>query len=193
MAENDSNQNAQAGQNQQGQGPQFALQRIYLKDLSFESPRSPDVFRGEWSPRISFNLATRNQRLSEGVYEVVLTLTVEAKQQDGQQQQQEQGNGDQQEEGSTAFLIEVQQAGVFTCSGFGEQDLERVLATVCPNILFPYAREAIDSLVVRGSFPPVMLSPVNFDAVYEQSKQQQQEQGQTQASGEIQTGGSGSQ
>lgn len=181
MAENDSNQNdnAAAAQNQQSEGPQFALQRIYLKDTSFESPRSPDVFRGQWSPKISFNLATRNQRLSEGVFEVVLTLTVEAK-------QQPEG-----EDEATAFLIEVQQAGVFTCTGFGDEDLERVLATVCPNILFPYARETIDSLVVRGSFPPVMLSPVNFDAVYAQSKQQQQEQGDgatAQTGGEVQSG-----
>lgn len=170
MAEND-NANAQAAQNNEQQGPQFALQRIYLKDTSFESPKTPDVFRGQWNPRISFNLNTKNSKLDEGVFDVTLTLTVEAKQED-----------------TTAFLIEVQQAGVFTCSGFGDEDLERVLATVCPNILFPYARETVDALVVRGSFPPVMLAPVNFEAVYQQSKQQQAQQagnGETAASGTV--------
>jgi preprotein translocase subunit SecB len=134
----------------------FALQRIYLKDCSFESPKSPDVFRGQWAPKISFNLNTSNQKLAEGVFEVVLRMTIEAKQEE-----------------TVAFLVEVQQAGIFTCDGFNEADLERVLATVCPNILFPYARETIDSVVVRGSFPAVMLAPVNFDAVYAQSKAQQ--------------------
>jgi preprotein translocase subunit SecB len=134
----------------------FALQRIYLKDCSFESPKSPDVFRGQWAPKISFNLNTSNQKLAEGVFEVILRMTIEAKQEE-----------------TVAFLVEVQQAGIFTCDGFNEADLERVLATVCPNILFPYARETIDAMVVRGSFPAVMLAPVNFDAVYAQSKAQQ--------------------
>ena len=155
MAENDNNQNG-AAQAAQPQSPMFALQRIYLKDCSFESPKSPDVFRGQWAPKISFNLNTSNQKLAEGVFEVVLRMTIEAKQEE-----------------TVAFLVEVQQAGIFTCDGFNEADLERVLATVCPNILFPYARETIDAVVVRGSFPAVMLAPVNFDAVYAQSKAQQ--------------------
>lgn len=163
MAENDNNQNgnAAAQRGQQQQGPMFALQRIYLKDTSFESPKSPDVFKGQWAPKITFNLNTSNEKLSEGVYDVVLRLTIEAKQED-----------------NIAFLVEVQQAGIFTLDGFNEADLERALATVCPNILFPYARETIDALVVRGSFPPVMLAPVNFDAVYAQSKAQKEQQSQ---------------
>ncbi|MDP2282590.1 MAG: protein-export chaperone SecB, partial [Pseudohongiella sp.] len=108
------------------------------------------------APKISFNLNTSNQKLADGVYEVILRMTIEAKQEE-----------------TVAFLVEVQQAGIFTCDGFNDADLERVLATVCPNILFPYARETIDALVVRGSFPAVMLAPVNFDAVYAQSKSQQ--------------------
>jgi len=174
MAENDNSNNAQAaaaGQDNQQQGPMFALQRIYLKDLSFESPKAPDIFKGQWTPKISFNIGTRNNRLAEGVYDVVLTLTIEAKQED-----------------NTAFLVEIQQAGVFTCAGFSDADLERVLATVCPNILFPYARETIDSLVVRGSFPPVMLAPVNFDAIYAQSKQQAGN-GETAAAGTVPSAG----
>ena len=154
MAENDNNQNG-AAQAAQPKGPMFALQRIYLKDCSFESPKSPDVFRGQWAPKIAFNLNTSNQKLADGVFDVVLRMTIEAKQEE-----------------TVAFLVEVQQAGIFTCDGFNDADLERVLATVCPNILFPYARETIDAMVVRGSFPAVMLAPVNFDAVYAQSKAQ---------------------
>ncbi|HDZ09332.1 protein-export chaperone SecB [Pseudohongiella sp.] len=163
MAENENNQNgnAAAAQGDQQQGPMFALQRIYLKDTSFESPKSPDVFKGQWAPKITFNLNTSNEKLADGVYNVVLRLTIEAKQED-----------------AIAFLVEVQQAGIFTLDRFNEGDLERALATVCPNILFPYARETIDALVVRGSFPPVMLAPVNFDAVYAQSKAQKEQQDQ---------------
>lgn len=162
MAENENNQNgnAAAAQGDQQQGPMFALQRIYLKDTSFESPKSPDVFKGQWAPKITFNLNTSNEKLADGVYNVVLRLTIEAKQED-----------------AIAFLVEVQQAGIFTLDRFNDADLERALATVCPNILFPYARETIDALVVRGSFPPVMLAPVNFDAVYAQSKAQKEQQG----------------
>lgn len=142
--------------NEQKAGPSFALQRIYVKDSSFESPRSPAVFQGQWAPKISFNLGSKSARVSEGVFEVVLTITVEAK-----------------IEENAAFLAEVHQAGIFTCNGLTDADLEQVLSAVCPNILFPYAREAIDSMIVKGSFPPVNLAPVNFDALYAQSKQQQ--------------------
>lgn len=173
MAENQDGQNktsdtaapaAGAANGQGATGPAFALQRIYVKDSSFESPRSPTVFQGQWAPKISFNLGSKSALVSEGVYEVVLTITVEAKVED-----------------NAAFLAEVHQAGIFTCSGLAEADLEQVLSAVCPNILFPYAREAIDSLVIKGSFPPVNLAPVNFDALYMQSKQQQAAQGAAKA------------
>lgn len=165
MAENNSEQNntpaspapeAAAANGQQPQGPAFALQRIYLKDASFESPRSPLVFQGQWAPKISFNLNSKSARISETVYEVVLTITVEAKVED-----------------NAAFLAEVHQAGIFTCTGLQDNELEHVIAAVCPNILFPYAREAVDALIVKGSFPPVNLAPVNFDALYVQTKQKQ--------------------
>jgi preprotein translocase subunit SecB len=161
MAEKDNNENGNTASStepavNQPQGPVFALQRIYLKDASFESPRSPETFQGQWSPKITFNLNTRNSKLAEGVFDVVLTLTIEAKMEE-----------------NVAFLVEVQQAGVFTCMGFNEAELEHVLAAVCPNILFPYARETIDSLVTRGSFPAIMLAPVNFEALFLQQKQQQ--------------------
>lgn len=164
MADNNEGQNnptqttapEAAVSNGQANGPAFALQRIYVKDSSFESPRSPAVFQGQWAPKISFNLGSKAARMSDDIFEVVLSITVEAKVED-----------------SAAFLAEVHQAGIFTCVGLTEGDLEHVLSAVCPNILFPYAREAIDSLIVKGSFPPVNLAPVNFDALYMQSKQQQ--------------------
>lgn len=158
MAENDANNQAApapAG-SEQAAGPQFALQRIYLKDASFESPRSPAVFQGKWAPRINFDIKTRSEKLQEDSYEVVLILTAEAHIED-----------------KSAFLVEVHQAGIFTARGFDAAQLEQLLATTCPTILFPYARESIDSFVIKGSFPPLMLSPINFDALYTQQKQQQ--------------------
>lgn len=156
MAENDQNtpEAAPAQGSEQPAGPQFALQRIYLKDSSFESPRSPGVFQGQWSPKINFDIKTRSSKIQDDVYEVVLVLTAEA-----------------QTEGNTAFLVEVHQAGIFTAKDFADEQLELLLATVCPNILFPYAREAIDGLVVKGSFPALMLAPINFEALYAQQKQ----------------------
>ena len=162
MADNEENtqNNSEAGADaQQEAGPQFALQRIYLKDASFESPRSPLVFQSQWQPQINFDIKTKSEKVQDGVYEVVLVLTVEA-----------------QLEEQPAFVVEIQQAGVFTAKDFGEEQLEQLLATVCPNILFPYAREAVDNLVVKGSFPALMLSPINFDALYAQQKQAQAEQ-----------------
>ena len=174
MAENEQNEQGeqneqttaapeQAAAQQQPQAdpnaPQFALQRIYLKDFSFESPRSPGVFTGQWSPNINFEVKSRSEKYQENSYEVVLTLTVEAK-----------------VEENTAFLVEVQQAGIFACANMDPQQLEQILASLCPNILFPYARESIDSIVTKGSFPPLMLAPINFDAVYAEQKRRQAEQ-----------------
>lgn len=174
MAENEQNEQGeqneqttaapeQAAAQQQPQAdpnaPQFALQRIYLKDFSFESPRSPGVFTGQWSPNINFEVKSRSEKYQENSYEVVLTLTVEAK-----------------VEENTAFLVEVQQAGIFACANMEPQQLEQILASLCPNILFPYARESIDSIVTKGSFPPLMLAPINFDAVYAEQKRRQAEQ-----------------
>jgi len=156
MAENEENntETAAAPAPDQPQGPQFALQRIYLKDCSFESPRSPAVFQGQWQPKINFDIKTKNSKMQDDVFEVVLVLTVEATLED-----------------EPGFIVEVHQAGVFTAKDFDDVQLEQLLATVCPNILFPYAREAIDALVVKGSFPALMLAPINFDALYSQQKQ----------------------
>ncbi|MCB1644940.1 MAG: protein-export chaperone SecB [Pseudomonadales bacterium] len=141
---------------------QFALQRIYIKDLSFESPRSPDAFGGQWKPRVNLELNTRHQALNDDNYEVVLRLTVTVRN----------------EADEVVYLCEVHQAGIFLARGFDADQLNRTLGAFCPNVLFPYAREAIDSLALKGSFPPLMLAPVNFEAIYEQSRQQQMAQQQ---------------
>ena len=152
---------------------QFALQRIYIKDVSFETPQGVDVFRQPWKPRVNLDMNTKQNRIDEQNVEVVLTLSVTATQEE-----------------KTAFVAEVQQAGIFHLSGVPEAQLRQVLATVCPNILFPYAREAIDSLVVRGSFPPLMLAPVNFDALYVQALKQTQDKAQVKADAGNGDGGS---
>ena len=139
---------AAAAQNEQ---PQFALQRLYVRALSFEAPKTPEVFRQEWQPSISVDLNTRQKELGGDFHEVVLTLSVTAK------------NGEE-----VAFIAEVQQAGIFLAKGLDAASLSHTLGAFCPNLLFPYAREALDSLVVRGSFPALMLAPVNFDALYAQ-------------------------
>ncbi len=139
---------------------QFAMQRIYTKDLSFESPTTPDVFKKPYQPKVNVDLNTRSNAVDEeGNFEVVLTITATAKIDD-----------------DTAFLVEVQQAGIFFIAGFDAEQLRRILGTAAPNILFPYARETIDSLVVKGGFPPIMLAPVNFDALFEQAMAQAAQQ-----------------
>lgn len=149
------------------QTPQFALQRIYVKDISFESPKAPEVFRKEWQPKVNLDLNTRKNKLDDGVFEVVLSLTVSVT------------NNEE-----PAFVAEVQQAGIFVVTGMSNADLDKALASFCPNILFPYAREAIDNLVTRGSFPPVMLAPVNFDALYAQALAQKQAEAEKQSEAE---------
>ena len=134
----------------------FVIQSVYLKDLSYETPNTPHIFREQWKPEMKVNLDSKADALEEGVYNVVLQVTVTVK------------SGE-----TTAFLAEVHQAGVFTISGMEGEQLEHTLAAYCPNILFPYAREVVTSLVARGGFPQLVLAPVNFDALYAHRKQQQ--------------------
>jgi len=144
---------------------QFVMQRIYTKDISFESPATPAVFRKQWQPKINIDLNTKSDKIDEeGNFEVVLTITVTAKVDD-----------------ETAFLVEVQQAGIFFIKGFEGEVLRRLLGTAAPNILFPYARESIDGIVVKGGFPALMLAPVNFDALYQQALAQAQAEQQAEA------------
>ncbi|SDT89606.1 protein-export chaperone SecB [Halopseudomonas salegens] len=151
------NQNNQASNGAQSDQPQvqFSMQRIYVKDISFESPKAPEVFQTQWNPQVNLDLNTRHNKLQEGIYEVVLSLSATVT------------NG----ENDTTFIAEVQQAGIFAINGLDEAGLRHTLGAFCPNILFPYAREAIDNLVLRGSFPPLMLSPVNFDALHAQAEE----------------------
>jgi preprotein translocase subunit SecB len=143
--------------NGQGAAPaekEFSIQKVYIKDVSFETPNSPAVFTQKWEPNVNLELSTAGRALAEGVHEVVLSLTVTAK------------LGDK-----TAYLVEAQQAGVFTIRGFTEQELAPMLGSFCPNILFPFAREAVADLVTKGGFPPLLLAPVNFDALFAQHMQ----------------------
>lgn len=141
-----------ANQEEQPQ-QQFVMQRIYAKDLSFESPSSPDIFKKQWQPKVNVELNTKSDKIDDqGNYEVVLTITITSK-----------------VEEETAFLVEVHQAGIFLIKGFEGEDLRRIMGTAAPNILFPYARENIDALCVKGGMPPVMLAPVNFDALFQQA------------------------
>lgn len=137
---------------------QFALQKIYLKDISFETPNSPEVFTEEWKPEINVELQTAGKPITDEVMEVVLSVTVTAK------------LGEK-----TAFLVEVHQAGVFTMVGFSGDELAHMQGSYCPSLLFPYAREAVSDLIGKGGFPQLLLAPVNFDALLAQHQQQQAE------------------
>lgn len=139
------------------QQPQFALQRLYLKDLSFESPNTPLIFADQTQPQVDINYNVEHSQIQDSLYEVVVRLNVTVK------------SGDK-----TAFLVELQQAGAFQIAGLEGESLEHALEAFCPNIIFPYARETIDSMVVRGGFPPLMMAPINFEAIFQQRKAQQQ-------------------
>ena len=134
---------------QQASETQFMIQRIYIKNLSFETTNTPAVFQQQWEPELSLDLNTQHTQLDESTYEVALTVTATVK-----------------NKTAVAFLIEVQQAGIFTIQGPAPEQLDHLLGSFCPSILFPYAREAITTEVIRGSFPQLVLAPINFDALY---------------------------
>lgn len=137
---------------------QFSIQKIFIKDVSFESPNAPQVFtEAEWKPEVNVQINTEAKTISEELHEVTLTITVTAKQLE-----------------KTAFLVEIKQAGLFQMIGFDQEQMGGMLGAYCPETLFPYAREAISDLVTKGGFPQMLLSPVNFNALYMQHQQQQQ-------------------
>jgi len=136
--------------------PQFEIQRVYVKDVSFEAPNTPHTFTEEWKPEVSLNLETKSNRIQDNLHEVVLSITATVT-----------------TSKKTAFLIEVHQAGVFLINGFPQDQLHQMLGSFCPNILFPFAREAVSDMVVRGGFPQLILAPVNFDALYSQHMDKQ--------------------
>jgi len=141
-------------------GPKFEIQRIFVKDISFEAPNTPHTFVEEWKPEVSLNLETKSNRIQENLHEVVLSITATVS-----------------TSKKTAFLIEVHQAGVFMINGFPSDQLHQMLGSFCPNILFPYAREVVSDTVVRGGFPQLILAPVNFDALYAQHMEKQDKEG----------------
>lgn len=135
---------------------QFAIQRIYIKDLSYEAPGAPEVFSGEWKPELNLDINTKTNAIEKDLHEVVLSLTVTVKNQD-----------------KTAFLVEVHQAGIFTIQGFSADQLKQTLGAFCPSVLYPYAREVVSDVVSRGGFPQLILAPINFDALYAQHQEQE--------------------
>jgi preprotein translocase subunit SecB len=145
-------------QQPQATGPEFNIQRIYIKDLSLESPNSPEVFRGDWRPEINLELNSNGKKLEGDTYEVILKITITVKNLE-----------------KTALLIELHHAGIFSLRGFNQEQTGQVLGALCPNILFPYAREVISEASTRAGFPPLYLAPINFDALYmEQQKRANQ-------------------
>jgi preprotein translocase subunit SecB len=138
-------------------GPHLEIMRIYLKDVSFETPNSPQVFLQPFKPEVNLNLNTSVNKLEGDMYEVVLNVTVTNKQGE-----------------NTAFLVEVQQAGIFTIRGYDETQKAAMLGAYCPNTLYPFVREAISDLVVKGGFPPLLLSPIDFNALYAEKMKQAQ-------------------
>jgi len=144
--------------------PVFSIEKVYAKDLSLEIPHAPQVFLEREAPEIEVQLHSEGSGIDEGLYQVVLTVTVTAK------------IGEK-----TMFLVEAGQAGIFQIRNLPQGDIEPILSVACPNILFPYARETVSDLVTRAGFPPVLLSPVNFDALYQQRLMAQQTQAAQQA------------
>ena len=134
--------------------PQLALERIYVKDMSLEVPGA-EVFTREWQPELDINLSSAAEKLDDDHYQVILTVNVTT------------NNG-----GETAFIAEVHQAGIFMLQNIPEEQLGAILGAYCPNVLFPYAREVVSDIVTRGSFPQLLLAPVNFDQAYQQTLEQ---------------------
>ena len=144
---------------EQATAKQLAISKIYIKDFSFESPQSPDIFKsGDWKPETNLNLRSTHSPVTDSLHEVVLTITVDAKIKD---------------EDKTIFLVELHQAGLFEISGYSQEEMGALIGSFCPNVLYPFAREAIANTIQRGGFPEFVLQPINFDALYQQSLQQQ--------------------
>jgi preprotein translocase subunit SecB len=156
----DNNAAAESAANGNGQ-PGFAIEKLYVKDASIEVPNAPQIFTERTAPQVGVELGNTAQKLDEGIYEVAIKVTVTAK------------VGE-----NIAFLVEVVQAGIFAIRNVPDSDLEVIAAITCPNILFPYAREAVSDMVTRAGFAPVLLNPINFEALYMQQKQQAENAGQ---------------
>ena len=154
-------------------GPQFTVEKIYVKDVSFESPKSPQSFNEQGQPQLQMNLNQRVQRLGEGAFEVVLGVTLTCALADDK----------------TIYVVEVQQAGVFGLQGFEDAALDAMLGTHCPNVLYPYARQVIGDLIQAGGFPPFLLQPINFEALYAEGLRQRAQQGNGELAPNSETSG----
>ena len=152
MAEEQENRQAATAGN--GQRGQFEIQKIYVKNISLETPNSPQVFREQWQPSVHMDIANSVDDLGDNLYEVTLSVTATVSHDE-----------------KTIYLVEVQQAGIFLMTEFPREIMGRMVATVCPNILFPFVRETVSDLVTRAGFPQLLLAPVNFDALYLQHQQ----------------------
>jgi preprotein translocase subunit SecB len=148
--------------------PQFEIQKIFLKGASYEAPHTPDTFVEEWKPAVQINLETKSNRIQNTVHEVILSVTATIT-----------------SNKKSAFLIEVDQAGLFLIANVPNEQLQQMLGSFCPNILFPYVREVISDIIVRGGFPQLLLAPVNFDALYLQHQEDQKKSGNVPAGGTI--------
>lgn len=151
----------EAAASNQATAPLFNIEKLYVKDMSLEIPNSPAIFLERENPQIDLQLQTQATNVEEGVFEVVVTVTVTAKLPAKEK---------------VMFLIEAKQAGIFQIRNIPAEEMESVLAVMCPNLLYPYLREVVSDLSVRGGFAPVLLNPINFDAIYQQQKQQAQAQ-----------------
>ncbi|MDO4433542.1 MAG: protein-export chaperone SecB [Alysiella sp.] len=136
--------------------PIFSIEKLYVKNLSLEVPHAPQIFLEQETPEVDMRISTDGQQIEEGFYECSVTVTVTAKLSDNR----------------VVFLNEVSQAGIFRLSGIPEDDIKLLLGVACPNILFPYAREVVSTTVTRAGFPPVLLAPINFEAMYNQAQEQ---------------------
>ena len=140
---------------------ELMLQNIYIKDASFEAPNGPNIPATDWAPQFGMNMNTSGSTVAENLHEVVLTITLEAKIAD-----------------KVAYLVEIKQAGVFLIRGYTVEDTRRIIGSFCPGVLFPYVRQAVSDLILRGGFPPFLLPPVNFDALFQQSLDEAAKQAQ---------------
>lgn len=136
----------------------FSIQKIYTKNVSFESPNAPEIFKSQFQPELNVDLNVESKGLEEGAFHVVVRVTATTT-----------------VEGKTAFLCEVEQAGIFTIQGFDESEVSYLLGAQCPNTLFPYAREVVSDQVIKGGFPPLLIEPVNFEHMYAQHLEQQKQ------------------
>lgn len=162
MADNDS---AAANNGDQAAQPQVAVQKVYVRDASVEVPAGPHIFTEEMQPELNVDLNSRAEQIEGDNYEVAITVTITAKQGD-----------------NTAYIVEVQQAGVFHVSGFPDDGQKNhVLGAYCPGVLFPFVREAVSTMVQRAGFPPFLLQPVNFDAIYQEQQRRRAQQSEAAA------------